>query len=234
MLSIDRISSALVTTIFAATVCVAGVTIDFETLPSGNPSPVGDPIADSYASWGVTFWSDGSLIDPRFKTGYNGQGVFCWVGRTSYPPGFNIMADFSVNVLTVSADVMTAAGYTVTMVAKDANGVVIDSVESGPAPPEFWVGTLTVTTNTPIASVEWWPSAQNASVGIDNLSFAGGCACVADLNGDCIVDLADLGILLADFGCMTPPGPCDGDINGDGVTDLTDLGILLADFGCGL
>jgi hypothetical protein len=55
--------------------------------------------------------------------------------------------------------------------------------------------------------------------------------CPGDLNGDGRTDLADLGILLADFGC-TPPGPCVGDLNGDGNTDLADLGILLSDFGC--
>ena len=42
--------------------------------------------------------------------------------------------------------------------------------------------------------------------------------------------LADLGILLADFGCTG--GGCAGDLDGDGDTDLADLGILLADFGC--
>ena len=51
-----------------------------------------------------------------------------------------------------------------------------------------------------------------------------------DLNGDGRVDLADLGILLADFGC-TPPATCPGDIDGDGDTDLADLGILLSNFG---
>jgi hypothetical protein len=56
--------------------------------------------------------------------------------------------------------------------------------------------------------------------------------CPGDLNGDGRTDLADLGILLADFGCV-PPGPCVGDLNNDGRTDLADLGILLSDFGCG-
>ena len=51
-----------------------------------------------------------------------------------------------------------------------------------------------------------------------------------DLDCDGDVDLADLGILLADFGC-TAPGPCVGDVDGDGDTDLADLGILLANFG---
>jgi hypothetical protein len=55
--------------------------------------------------------------------------------------------------------------------------------------------------------------------------------CPGDLNGDGRTDLADLGILLGDFGCV-PPGPCVGDLNNDGRTDLADLGILLADFGC--
>ena len=56
--------------------------------------------------------------------------------------------------------------------------------------------------------------------------------CAGDLDGDGDTDLADLGILLADFGCAAP-GPCAGDLDGDGDTDLADLGILLADFGCG-
>jgi hypothetical protein len=55
--------------------------------------------------------------------------------------------------------------------------------------------------------------------------------CDGDLDGDGDTDLADLGILLADFGCPQP-GPCAGDLDGDGDTDLADLGILLADFGC--
>ena len=57
-------------------------------------------------------------------------------------------------------------------------------------------------------------------------------ACPADLNNDGVIDLADLGILLADFGCTAgPPPACPGDIDNDGDTDLADLGILLANFG---
>jgi hypothetical protein len=55
--------------------------------------------------------------------------------------------------------------------------------------------------------------------------------CAGDLDGDGDTDLADLGILLADFGCLPPPN-CPGDLDNDGDTDLADLGILLADFGC--
>ena len=66
----------------------------------------------------------------------------------------------------------------------------------------------------------FWPGAIGGSI-----------PCAGDLDGDGDTDLADLGILLADFGCASP-GPCPGDLDGDGDTDLADLGILLADFGC--
>jgi len=52
-----------------------------------------------------------------------------------------------------------------------------------------------------------------------------------DLNGDGCVDQADLGILLADWGCSN--GGCPGDIDYDGDTDHADLGILLAHWGEG-
>jgi hypothetical protein len=80
----------------------------------------------------------------------------------------------------------------------------------------------------------WDMSAQtgiNGHLGVAVAVEAAGCA--GDLDGDGDTDLADLGILLADFGCPQP-GPCAGDLDGDGDTDLADLGILLADFGCDL
>jgi hypothetical protein len=50
---------------------------------------------------------------------------------------------------------------------------------------------------------------------------------VGDLNGDGVVDTADLGILIAAFGSSDPIA----DINGDGTVDTADLGILIAAFG---
>ncbi len=49
---------------------------------------------------------------------------------------------------------------------------------------------------------------------------------VGDLNGDGVVDGADLGILLNNWG-----GDGVGDLNGDGVVDGADLGILLNNWG---
>ena len=51
-------------------------------------------------------------------------------------------------------------------------------------------------------------------------------ACAGDITGDGAVDLADLNIVLANFG--TGPG---GDATGDGNTDLADLNLVLANFG---
>lgn len=53
--------------------------------------------------------------------------------------------------------------------------------------------------------------------------------CPSDLNGDRVVGLDDLSILLGNFG--QPGGPDDGDLDGDGEITLADLSILLGAFG---
>jgi hypothetical protein len=50
--------------------------------------------------------------------------------------------------------------------------------------------------------------------------------CPADLNGDGMMDLMDVGILLASYEV-----DAGGDVDGDGDTDLSDLGVLLAGYG---
>ena len=49
----------------------------------------------------------------------------------------------------------------------------------------------------------------------------------SDVNGDRVVDTADLGIVISGFGS---PGPF-GDVNGDGIIDTADLGTLISAFG---
>ena len=55
-------------------------------------------------------------------------------------------------------------------------------------------------------------------------------ACPCDINGDGILDLADIGGFI---GCFTGMLPC-GDLNSDGIWDLTDLGLFVTCFtgGC--
>lgn len=51
--------------------------------------------------------------------------------------------------------------------------------------------------------------------------------CVGDINGDGVVDAADLGILIGQFGTAGP----DADLNDDNIVDAADLGILIGVFG---
>jgi hypothetical protein len=54
-----------------------------------------------------------------------------------------------------------------------------------------------------------------------------GPSCPGDVTGDGVVDLADLNLVLANFGETTD----QGDATGDGVVDLADLNLVLANFG---
>jgi hypothetical protein len=51
--------------------------------------------------------------------------------------------------------------------------------------------------------------------------------CDGDATGDLTVDLADLNLVLANFGSATS----EGDVSGDGLVDLADLNLVLANFG---
>src|SRR5262249_17708717 len=52
-----------------------------------------------------------------------------------------------------------------------------------------------------------------------------------DLDGDCLVNLMDLTLILSAFGTVGPPGTVVGDTNEDGVVDLIDLTGLLGQYG---
>ena len=54
-----------------------------------------------------------------------------------------------------------------------------------------------------------------------------GCGPNPDLNGDGVVDGADMGLLLAMWGVCADPGNCPADLNGDGVVNGADIGLLL-------
>ena len=55
--------------------------------------------------------------------------------------------------------------------------------------------------------------------------------CPGDVDGDNDVDLADLSVLLANFGTPSAATLADGDLDGDGDVDLADLSVMLSNFG---
>lgn len=57
------------------------------------------------------------------------------------------------------------------------------------------------------------------------------CTVFGDVDSNCAVDLADLSILLANFGTDGGATRDDGDLDGNGIVDLSDLALLLANFG---
>ncbi len=72
----------------------------------------------------------------------------------------------------------------------------------------------------------WMQTGMSAPVDMDAAEIDLTASIVGDLNGDGVVDGADLTILLADWG---QPGP--GDLNDDGTVGGADLTILLANWG---
>ncbi|GMU80990.1 MAG: hypothetical protein AMXMBFR47_08610 [Planctomycetota bacterium] len=56
-------------------------------------------------------------------------------------------------------------------------------------------------------------------------------ACPWDLDGNDVIDLTDLAIILSNFGTTSGAEPADGDIDGDTDVDLQDLAQVLAQFG---
>ena len=55
--------------------------------------------------------------------------------------------------------------------------------------------------------------------------------CAGDVNGDNIVSVNDVMLVLAQIGCISFDVPCEGDLNGDGTTDINDLNEVLVNYG---
>ena len=60
---------------------------------------------------------------------------------------------------------------------------------------------------------------------------SGDAPCFGDLDGDGAIDIADLAILLVNYGIASGMEYANGDLEGDGDVDLPDLAALLAVYG---
>jgi hypothetical protein len=54
------------------------------------------------------------------------------------------------------------------------------------------------------------------------------CSCSGDINGDGMITVADILLILSEFGCMSS---CESDVDGDGYVNVSDLLFLLSMFG---
>lgn len=83
------------------------------------------------------------------------------------------------------------------------------------------------------AALELFKPGTPTTLSAGGVQTPGG-SCTGDLNGDSVVDLADLATLLAHFGAGAA-APSDGDLDGDQDVDLSDLARMLSAFGssCG-
>jgi len=77
-----------------------------------------------------------------------------------------------------------------------------------------------------VAYDAWVARGKSAPVAMDSVMIVlDETTAEGDVNGDGIVDIMDLLLVLADYG---PCAGCDTDINGDGVVDVTEVLIILA------
>lgn len=70
---------------------------------------------------------------------------------------------------------------------------------------------------------------------VDNVYLGPASSCTGDLNGDQVISISDLTLLLSNFGTTSGATPEQGDLDGDQVISISDLAILLSVFGtnCG-
>jgi hypothetical protein len=71
--------------------------------------------------------------------------------------------------------------------------------------------------------------ALTAALGISSSDARAGGSCSQDLNGDGVVNAADLATLLGSWGPL--PGSNPADLNGDGIVNASDLALLLGAWG---
>ena len=154
-----------------------------------------------------------------------------WVRTPKNGPGDDLMREFDLNGSEISAFSTSAAIPGSRLIGLEvAPGGNLFTLDANTATLYELSPAGVVVSQTPLSGLSNWITDFTFAPGGEILVANQLPPCAGDLDGDGDTDLADLGILLADFGCTG--GMCVGDLDGDGDTDLADLGILLADFGC--
>jgi hypothetical protein len=185
----------------------------------------------------ATFVADDNASPYSDTSAVPGQPYFYWVRSTNGcgDPGPFGASDAGSRKAAPAAAVPAASdnlcpGVTVTWgaVSGSTSYALWRGTSSDPAQASLLVANATSPTvdNSVVAGQTYWYFVQSfntcggGSLGTGDSGKTGGGQ--ADLNGDCAVNGADLGILLGNWG-----GSGVGDFDGNGIVDGADLGVLL-------
>lgn len=166
--------------VYPPTPLPGGVTIDFNHLPDGTPTdslPNLTHVDGLYSSLGVSFNSIDGDGGPTFShPSHPNSSQSIVINDFSRATGtFSIVAEFSPPVISVSADVLAAAGRSVRMTARDSTGTALAVTESSSTTTASYPfkGNVSISGVGSITRVEWEavPDPNISGVGIDNLTF---------------------------------------------------------------
>jgi hypothetical protein len=149
------------------------VFIDFETYPNGSstrgPHGTRGIWQDAYAEWGVQLNTTGyatSSLGMNLEDRFSSDNVVLGTNLSKR----DIRAEFEMPVFEVSSAVGTAQGRSVTMTIFDEQGNILDSITSSDVSDyPALLDPVALTSEVPIASVQWSSSDPLASVIIDDL-----------------------------------------------------------------
>ncbi len=213
---------------------------------TGNSAQFGGGIFLNSASPTV----ENSIIQENQSTPSSGGGVFAFSG--SQPQFLN--TQFIGNTATTDGGALSSQGSSPSVInclflenEAGGNGGAVRNIQSSSG--EFinsafqhntagGTGGAIFNNDSPATSVTGVSFCENEPNDISGAYNNGGgnsfddvCAMPGDLNGDGVVDVSDLLILLGAWGDCPDSGSCPEDINGDGTVDVSDLLILLGNWG---
>jgi len=219
------------------------------------PGGASAPICEVAANNGYHLWVglDGDALYVASEDAGEGADVFIYVANTPGPlraanwAKAGQVADWSAYLADENNNDYEAwfDASGATQAATGPNGGVLEgtldlAAEFGARPSGLYVAVGRYETiDGGVLHPAWQvPASVNGNGNIDageyafvDLDALAGAPCPGDVDGDGDVDLADLSVLLANFGTPGGASAADGDVDRDGDVDLADLAALLAAFG---